>query len=214
MKIIPAILEKDFDSVKSLIDTYSKISVSIQIDVCDGIFVENKTWKPNPFEDINGYLLDLEFDMMVEDVLKYLDFLSMYDAKKIVVHTNNIEVEDFKLIYQKIKDKNSLFEIGICDNDINKIKSLKGFYDYVQLMGIKNVGQQGQSFDDEVLNSIKELREFVGADALIQIDGAMTKETIKLAKEAGANCFVVGSYLKNSIKDKNLKETFLELKSL
>lgn len=243
MKIIPAILEKDFDSVQKNIDLFSKISVSLQIDVCDGIFVENKTWKPNPFEDINGYLLDLEFDMMVEDVTKYLDFLSIYDAKKIVVHTEKISAEDYKKIFIKIKDKNSLIEVGICDRDIEKIKSCVGMYDYVQLMGIEHMGVQGQEFDEKVIERIEKLREFfdtkemekeskkVKEDSdkslediknqnnnlnkfIIQIDGSMNPETILRCKNAGANSFVVGSYLKKGIEENRLKEVFMELKQV
>lgn len=218
IKIIPAILEKDFEEVKKLIEIFSKISVSLQIDVCDGVFVESKTWRPNAFDDINGYLLDLEFDMMVEEPLKYLDQLAMYDAEKIIIHSKNISAEEFKDIYKKIKEKNSIIQVGICDTDTEKIKSLCGHYDYVQLMGIEHVGKQGQPFYQKVLEYIKDLRYFFMSkdqpNFVIQIDGAMNPETIKKCKDAGANSFVVGSYLKNSIKGNKLKDTFQELKRI
>ncbi len=223
MKIIPAILETDFEKVKSYIYTFSKVTTEIQIDICDGKFVNAITWLPNSYDELNGLNINIEFDMMVTDVEKYLNNIFYYDAKKIIVHTRDIDIEKYKEIYKYIKSKNSLIKVGICDKNIEKIKEAFMYFDYVQIMGIKNVGFQGQDFDNDVLYFIKDLREFLNKkkeelhlekDIIIQIDGAMNPETINKCKEFGANSFVVGSYLKKGIQENKLKELFNEIMNL
>jgi ribulose-phosphate 3-epimerase len=56
-------------------------------------------------------------------------------------------------------------------------------------------GFGGQSFLPESISRIKSVREIVGSDFDIEVDGGINDQTIKLAENAGANIFVVGSYL-------------------
>ena len=238
MKIIPAILEKDYLKVKDTLETFSKVATTIQIDIVENNFAAGaatNTWLPNSYEDLNGYSVNLEFDMMVSDIEKYLDMLYHYDAKKIIIHTRDMNIVDYMNVYEKIKERNHFVQVGICDTDTEKIKATYGYYDYVQLMGIENIGAQGQGFDTNVIDKIKLVKEFLdnkkedgsvsanknildGAlsqkEIYIQIDGAMNPENIKLCKDAGAVSFAVGSYFKNAIKNNNLKEVYTELKSI
>jgi len=50
-KIIPAILEEDFNEIKSKISLIKDQTDLVQLDICDGRFVKVKTW---PFTDLNG----------------------------------------------------------------------------------------------------------------------------------------------------------------
>ena len=56
-------------------------------------------------------------------------------------------------------------------------------------------GFGGQEFIANSAQKIKEVRELVGPDIDIEVDGGINNQTIKIAKDAGANVFVVGSYL-------------------
>jgi ribulose-phosphate 3-epimerase len=215
--IKPAILESDFLSVEKLLNYYKSLTTKIQIDICDGVFVPNKTWLPNAYDDIYGYVLDLEFDLMAYNPKEYLKYLFLYDMKSIVIHTDSMTDSDYIDLYKYIKSKNKYVQIAICDKNILKIKNLFGFYDYVQIMGIKNIGQQGQEFNQDIIKDIKDLRNYFEDKAknmIIQIDGAMNRENILLCKNAGASSFAVGSYLKNSISNNNLKKVYKELKDL
>jgi pentose-5-phosphate-3-epimerase len=64
--------------------------------------------------------------------------------------------------------------------------------DFVQLMGIENIGYQGQSFDPRVLDQVKHARE-IKPDAIISIDGGVNLETARELALAGANRLVSGS---------------------
>ena len=242
MKIIPAILEKDYLKVKDTLETFSKVATTIQIDIVENNFAPGavtNTWLPNSYEDLNGYSVNLEFDMMVSDIEKYLDMLYHYDAKKIIIHTRDMNIVDYMNVYEKIKERNHFVQVGICDTDTEKIKATYGYYDYVQLMGIENIGAQGQGFDTNVIDKIKLVKKFLDIkqedsstsvnknileggiknnltqkEIYIQIDGAMNPENIKLCKDAGAVSFAIGSYFKNAVKNNNLKEVYTELKNI
>ena len=61
MNKIPAILEKDLSEIKNKLDFLFKIKDEInldfdtvQIDICDGLFVENTTWLPEKDIDVYG----------------------------------------------------------------------------------------------------------------------------------------------------------------
>ena len=77
MKIIPAILEEDFSNIKKarisrfLKKKYNLNFDIVQIDLCDGKFVENKTWLPESenikeIDEISTYnnLFNIEYHIM------------------------------------------------------------------------------------------------------------------------------------------------------
>lgn len=222
IKIVPAILESHFDNVERYIYEYKKISNKIQIDVCDGKYVENKTWLPNAFDDITFTDTDFEYDMMVSEnnIEKYLNYLFFYDAKYIILHFSSFSnISNLENVIQKIRYKNKIIKIGIGLNsrqDINEnIKNLLNKIDYIQIMGIKNIGLQRQDFDISVLRTIDMYKNYIennlNKNIYIQIDGAMNTENIKKCAEVGANSFAVGSNIKNS-EDK--KKTMSILKNI
>ena len=54
-------------------------------------------------------------------------------------------------------------------------------------------GFGGQAFDSVALEKLRQAREQLGPDVLLQVDGGVNQETISSCGEAGANLFVVGS---------------------
>jgi pentose-5-phosphate-3-epimerase len=61
-------------------------------------------------------------------------------------------------------------------------------------MGIEQIGEQGQSFDESCVERIKHCLQ-VFPDVHVQVDGAMRPETAQKVADAGAENIVVGSYL-------------------
>jgi len=64
--------------------------------------------------------------------------------------------------------------------------------DFVQLMGIKKIGAQGQPFDEPTLARAKELRTKF-PDLEIAVDGSVNGTTISQLLAAGVNRFAPGS---------------------
>ena len=79
--------------------------------------------------------------------------------------------------------------------------------DFIQFMGIKKIGYQGQPFDEEVLKKIKDLRKKY-PDITISVDGGVSFDNYKDLAKAGANKLISGSALYES---ENIKEAWEEM---
>lgn len=211
--IIPAILEKTFDEIEEKVSLIHRITPEIQIDVCDGAFVPSKTWPliKQPEERFEAIVAqeegmpfwedcDYEFDLMVKDPAHHVaDFIAL-GANRIVIHDKSAsdkEIENLLKEYNDPKGAVSEFDIALGvaihhDTSDERMKKLAQLAAYVQFMGIKNVGFQGQSFDESVIARIKLLRkEF--PELIISVDGGVNENNAAALIEAGANRLVVGS---------------------
>ncbi len=227
-EIIPAVLPRDFNDLRNSLAKVAGIAKTIQIDVCDGIFVSARTWPMNPHdrESVEPILaeeeglpfwdsVDFEFDLMVKNAREQFDFFIRLGAKKIIFHIEAEEpIESFKEFLEGIDMyTRDAVEIGIAINTttpIEKLATIISYVDFVQCMGIEHIGVQGEPFDARVLSQIKELRTLY-PELIISVDGSVNEETAPLLKEAGANRLVVGSALMKSF---DIRETMSELKSI
>jgi ribulose-phosphate 3-epimerase len=231
IEIIPAVLPKNYEDMKNKIALVRGIVPVVQIDLCDGIFVKNKTW---PFstggaDDMNFHRImneeegmpfweDIEFelDFMVADAVENFDIYTKLGPKRVVFHVEAVgDLNEFKNFIEGldvyIRDS---IQIGIAIN-INteideKILSLINYVDFVQCMGIEKIGFQGQDFDERVLEQIKKFRkEF--PDLIISVDGGVNFDTAQELVDAGANRLIVGSMI---LKSLDVRETISELENL
>ncbi len=112
IEIIPAVLSQNYEDMKNKIALVRGIVPVVQIDLCDGIFVQNKTW---PFSsgganDINFQAIlneqegmpfwediDFEFDLMVADAVENFHIYTKLSPKRIVFHIEAVgDLEEFK----------------------------------------------------------------------------------------------------------------------
>jgi len=226
-QIIPAILAKDINDLRQKIANVVNMAHIVQIDICDGKFVESTSW-PMQRDDIESTSLileeeeglpywenlDFEFDLMVKDSIKQFDFFVRLGAKRIIFHLeaeNEEELKDFINSIDPYTREN--LEIGIAINTTTDIKRLEPFInsiDFVQCMGIEHLGFQGEPFDERVLVQISELKTKY-PDLIISVDGSVNEETAPRLVEAGAERLVAGSVLMRSF---DVRETMKELEEL
>jgi ribulose-phosphate 3-epimerase len=227
IEITPAILVKDFSELSEKLSKFVNITNLVQIDICDGNFVPSVSW-PMQQKDSQGVerilneeegmpfwdSLDFEFDLMVKDAHKQFDFFSRIGAKNIIFHLEAENESEFKEFLESLdpylKDNIS---IGIAINtntDINKLSPFINYIDFVQCMGISNIGFQGEPFDEKALEQIKNIKEKY-PEIKISIDGAVNENTAPLLIKAGATRLVIGSALLNSF---DIRETFREFQNL
>ncbi len=226
-EITPAILVKDFNELNEKLAKFVNITNIVQIDVCDGNFVQNISWPMNQRdrESIQSVLdeehglpfweqLDFEFDLMILNAHKQFDFFTRLGAKRIVFHLEAETEEDFKEFLESldpyIKDN---IEIGLALNtttDIDKLDPFINYVDFIQCMGIEHIGFQGEPFDEKVLTQIKNLKEKY-PEIKISIDGSVNQNTAPLLLEAGADRLVIGSALLDSY---DIGETIKEFELL
>lgn len=234
-EVIPAILDKDYDTMYAHLESVVGRVRTAQIDFCDGIFVPSKTWPYVSGLDANGNFKDLHFikilqeeegmpfwekiefelHMMIKNGSKYFDTFMKLGPKSVLFQ---IEAEESPEEFQKFLENLDPYireniKIGISmtvSTPIRDIENLLTKVDYVQVMGIARVGEQGLPFDERVFDHIKELREKY-PELLIAVDGSVNKSTAPRLVEAGVKNLIIGSALLNS---ENIPETVKMFQSL
>ncbi len=239
MNIIPALLERDFlkleerlSFLKNIKNKYNLDFDIVQIDICDGEFVENPTWIPDASEYQNSYLnsfkddFHFEYHLMCKDIKKYFLLIKDLNCKSLVIHIDdyllyNTGEEYYLELLKYIKDLNKKFIItantkNITENKekflsfINNIQDLQEKI-FIQIMGIEHVGMQGQEFDQSSLEIVDIFKESEYRDNIyFQIDGGVNINSISKIKHKDIKALVVGSFLMNS----KTEEEFLENYSL
>ena len=200
MIITPAIFQKNFERVVSELFIFEGLCDRVQIDLCDGILGQEKTWLPYQEKDLpHGFTY--EFDLMVKDWRKYLPRVIALGAKRVIMHVDDFSESDFSELLSRIIPHK--IYLGLCvSNDKNvpafasRVRAIEAQYSkvFIQVMGIKHIGVQGQPFDEGTPKRVEYLKEAC-KHIPIQVDGSMNQETILRVKNRGASCVVVGSYL-------------------
>ncbi len=227
IEVIPAILAKNINDLRQKIANVVNIAHIVQIDMCDGKFVQSTSWPMNRDDMESTALilgeeegmpywenLDFEFDLMVKDAIKQFDFFVRLGAKRIIFHLEAEDESELKDFINSIDPyTRESIEIGIAINtttDIEKLFSYINSIDFVQCMGIEHIGFQGEKFDERVINQIINLKK-IYPDLIISVDGSVNEDTGPLLVEAGATRLVAGSVLMKSF---DIKETMKELENL
>ena len=208
IEIIPAILPLDYNDVIGHLEAVKSATKLVQIDICDGEFTPRKTW---PFVGDRGEFkkmldeglpfwqeLDYEVDLMVADQLNEAKQWISLGAKRIIFHWEaggvKEAIEEIKKNFFYEKD-NDVLELGVAINletDIEELKSVIDDINFVQCMGIVQIGYQGQSFDERTFKKIEAIRKTY-PQVKISVDGGVSlKNAQELAKD-GAERLVIGS---------------------
>jgi ribulose-phosphate 3-epimerase len=192
--IVPAIIPKSESEVILQAERLG-FSNEFQLDLVDGKFVNAISWPYFPVGDpmaVKQYLdrYTLEVDLMVSDPLVSASKWIMAGADMLVFHVESISLQDFKNFA-----KSTNVSVGVSahgETTLDTLASYVEYADYIQLMGIYEVGSQGQPFDESVLDDIQRLKKLFPKHS-ITIDGSVNQNTIQRLREAGADRFICGS---------------------
>jgi ribulose-phosphate 3-epimerase len=218
MEIVPAILERNFSHIRDKIFDIADFAKTVQIDICDGMYVQSITW---PYGKSDGHFeailkeeegmpgwdkLDFEFDLMVKNpdpeyVLKWVRL----GGSRIVIHSDS--KTDLNDVFEALS---GYAERGLAIRANTPLSIIDKYFDkidYIQIMGIDKVGFQGQHFNPKVFEKIKEIKDKY-SEIIIQIDGGVSLSNSVLLDHAGADRLVVGSALFDS---DNLVDTYRKL---
>ncbi len=227
-EVIPAILAKDIHELRERIAQIAPLASTVQIDMCDGKFVDSFSWPMSPYDQESAEAIlneeeglpfwdsvDFEFDLMVTKAHEQFEFFVRLGAKRIVFH---IEAEGNIDAFKEFLEGLDMYtreniQIGVALNTTTSIETIKPiilFVDFVQCMGIEHIGHQGEPFDDRVLAQIAALRALY-PELIISVDGSVDEDTAPRLVEAGANRLIVGSALMRSY---DVRETMRNLENL
>jgi ribulose-phosphate 3-epimerase len=228
--ITPAILPRSYEDLVDGLSRLKHVSRDVQIDICDGKFVENTTW---PFKRFDQFFeaitheesampfwedFDFEFDLMIAHPEKEFENFILAGAKRLIFHLETLENPAaflVKLRTQFVKGADIPFEpeIGMAlslDTPLEKILPLAPDLDCIQCMGIAKIGFQGQEFDRRVLEQVRALRAAL-PEMKITVDGGVSEAVARELVEAGATTLVVGSKIMHAV---NPLDAYKKLSSL
>jgi ribulose-phosphate 3-epimerase len=126
----------------------------------------------------------------------YLDLFASLHVARVVIHAESTAAHEQCVAHGNLHG----YKVGLgvlVTTPPALVDSLVPLFSYVQVMGIRHVGAQGQPFDPEALSIITRLRH---AYPLLEIavDGAVNEHTIPKLLQAGANRFAPGSAIAKS----------------
>ena len=193
IEIVPSILSADFARLADEIAEIESAGVNVvHLDVMDGHFVPNITIGPPVVAKLRKYS-KLVFDchLMISEPAKYAERFVEAGANHITFH---IEATD-KL--EKLIDK--LHELGctagICLNPetpVEAIEAVAPLCDMVLVMTVEP-GFGAQEFMPEAAKKIVRVREIVGSEIRVEVDGGIDAETVPIVVSYGADTLVAGN---------------------
>ena len=170
----------------------------LHIDVMDGVFVDNITYGNNVVKAIRR-VSDMYFDthLMVSDPTRLIPLFADAGSDMLTIHLES-----------KGDTKENLAEIRRCgmhsglaikpDTDWKECIPYLELCDMVLVMTVEP-GYGGQGFIPQCAKKVEQLREYCNNNGFeqmnIQVDGGINAETAAIAKSAGANVLVAGTYL-------------------
>ena len=158
----------------------------------DGHFVPNLTIGPCVVQSLRRATdLPLDVHLMISDPGRYADAFLDAGADLLSFHVE--AVRDPGPILERIRARGAVPVLAVSpDTPIDRVHD---HLDQVGMILVMTVhpGFAGQSFMEEVLPKVRSLRDRLGPDFLIEVDGGIGPKTVRAALDAGANVLVAGS---------------------
>jgi len=198
MMIAPSILNANNIDLKNDIENAVQAGISrFHIDIMDGHFVPNLSFGPQLIKDFKREfpMTDAEIHLMSDAPDKLVPAFVSAGADLVELHYEAMDKPKLYYWFDYLASNGVDAALAISpDTPVEVVEPYLPLLKQVLVMTVKP-GFGGQSFLPESVSRIKSVREIVSSDFDIEVDGGINDQTIKLAENAGANIFVVGSYL-------------------
>ena len=207
--LAPSMLAADFARLGEQLNTIENAGASVlHVDVMDGTFVPSISFGMPVVKSIRkatGLFFDVH--MMVQDPERYIDELVDCGADCITIHLEackNPAAALHRIAVLGCKPSLSL-------NPKTPLEAIREYLPLCEQVLVMSVepGFGGQKYipsSDEKLRELVKLREELGLDFAIEVDGGVTMDNVAHIVECGADVIVAGSAVfKNDIAQ-NVKE--------
>lgn len=226
IELVPAIMPENLEDLEEKLGRVFRYVPLVQLDIMDGVFVKGKTWPyvgdkgdyQNMLNEEEGLpfwdKVDFEIDLMIsKPEEKILDWI-IIGASRVIVHIESTKkMEDvIRQINDRFSGKKDI-ELGIALNIDTPTETILPYLediDFVQFMGIAEIGRQGEDFDERVLDKVRDFHN-AHPEVIISVDGGVNLDTALQIIQAGAKKLVSGSAILESV---NIPETIQSFKKL
>jgi ribulose-phosphate 3-epimerase len=201
IRICPSILNADFSNLALEIERVAEVSDLLHLDIMDGRFVPNETFTIQESKKIIAEsALKTDVHLMIADaddtVIPYLETTAI----SLTVHLEALAkpLETLRNIRSHGKRAGLAIKPG---TPIDSIHPFLMELDMILIMTVEP-GFGGQKFMAEMMPKVATARKWLDAnnldDTWLQVDGGVNLETIKIARNSGADTFVAGSVVYKS----------------
>jgi len=213
MQVIPVLNCSDRASAEERIaaaEKFLKKGDFLHIDVADGIFTFHKTWNDTAGWAAFRSPFPFEVHLMVERPEKWIAPWLAAGAKRFIVPCEAIDKDSFRSIKEQCATGRA--ELMLSSDPETPPEDLTPYLHDISCFQVLSVnpGLAGQKFLPLALEKVKWLKYAI-PNAIIEIDGGITPETAKWAKDAGVDIIVSASYIFGS---KNPKKAYKTLKKI
>lgn len=193
IEIAPSILSADFARLADEIAVVASAGVKmLHLDVMDGHFVPNITIGPPVIAQLRKHS-DLFFDshLMISEPARYIEAFAKAGVNNITFH---IEVTDEP---ERIIDQ--IHELGCTagitlnpETPVESIRKIAPLCEMVLVMTVRP-GFGGQSFMDDAARKVIAVRQMVGPNIRVEVDGGIDPDTAPIVVGYGADTLVAGN---------------------
>lgn len=172
----------------------------LHYDVMDGIFVPSISFGMPVLKSLKKCAkATIDTHLMITDPIRYVDEFADLGSYMITFHVE--AAGDPQAVIDKIHAKG--VKAGISVKPKTPVSEIKSYLDSVDLVLVMTVepGFGGQSFMEETVDKIKEVRQLImqsGREIYLQVDGGINAKTAEVCRNAGADVLVSGSYIFNA----------------
>jgi len=199
--VAPSILAADFANLQRDVEMLNASEADyIHVDIMDGMFVPNISFGFPVAQAIKRYAKKpLDFHLMIEQPDRYLENFRDAGADILTVHYE--ACTHLHRTVQLIKELG--VKAGVALNPHTPVELLSEILPDLSLVLIMSVnpGFGGQKFIENTYRKIYKLnymREELGADFKIEVDGGVNNTNARSLVENGADILVAGSFVFNS----------------
>lgn len=192
--ISPSILNCDIANLASEIEKIKNADYA-HVDVMDNHFVPNLSWGLPVVEAvIRQNILPVDAHLMIEDADRWAPTYAEAGCASVTFHAE-AAAAPIRLA-REIHRQGA--KVGMALRPATDITPYIDILPEIDMLLVMTVepGFGGQSFLESMMAKVRHTREAISAANLqvsVQVDGGITRETISVAAEAGADVFVAGS---------------------
>jgi ribulose-phosphate 3-epimerase len=196
VEIEPSIYASDFSRLGVQLEALHLAGAKVfHFDVGDGHFVPEITIGPIVASSISpltrGWGARLDCHLMVSEPEKHFEAIAKAGGDSVTFH---VEVCDAPV--RAIAHARSLgLGVGVALNPETAVEDAVASADGADLVLCMSIhpGYSGQAFMPDAAERIARLRELLPPEVRLQVDGGINRETVRTARDAGADLLVAGS---------------------